>query len=165
MATADFKEGDWSCPACGDHQFKRNTQCRKCGEANPEAPDTAECKWCQKGECWDHGQIKKDKGKGKGKEDMMQMMYAMMFGGGGGGGDGSGYGWKPGDWKCAGCGDHQFAKNETCRKCGEAKPADAGKGGGKAGGKGCKWCEMGECWSHGEGKGKAKAKGKGSSPY
>eukprot|EP00445_Apocalathium_hangoei_P032443 CAMPEP_0203962010 /NCGR_PEP_ID=MMETSP0359-20131031/92308_1 /ASSEMBLY_ACC=CAM_ASM_000338 /TAXON_ID=268821 /ORGANISM="Scrippsiella Hangoei, Strain SHTV-5" /LENGTH=157 /DNA_ID=CAMNT_0050897129 /DNA_START=71 /DNA_END=544 /DNA_ORIENTATION=+ len=155
-APADnFREGDWLCAACGDHQFKRNTKCKRCGEANPEAPDTSECKWCQQGECWDHGQIDKPKGNGKGKGKMMQMM-GMMFGGGGGSG------FKPGDWKCPGCGDHQFARNEACRKCGEAKTEGAGKGGGKAGGKSCKWCDMGECWSHGEGKGKGKGR---SSPY
>lgn len=27
--------GDWTCPACGDHQFARNTECRKCGGPNP----------------------------------------------------------------------------------------------------------------------------------
>lgn len=27
-----------------------------------------------------------------------------------------------GDWRCMGCNDLQFAKNPTCRKCGEAKP-------------------------------------------
>lgn len=29
--------GDWSCPACGDHQFARNLRCRQCGEARPKA--------------------------------------------------------------------------------------------------------------------------------
>jgi len=28
--------GDWTCPACGDHQFARNLQCRKCGADNPQ---------------------------------------------------------------------------------------------------------------------------------
>jgi len=28
----------------------------------------------------------------------------------------------PGDWMCAQCGDHQFMRNETCRKCGAPKP-------------------------------------------
>eukprot|EP00930_Biecheleria_cincta_P071778 TRINITY_DN59243_c0_g1_i1.p1 TRINITY_DN59243_c0_g1~~TRINITY_DN59243_c0_g1_i1.p1 ORF type:complete len:162 (-),score=41.27 TRINITY_DN59243_c0_g1_i1:79-564(-) len=31
----------------------------------PAIPE--ECKWCQKGQCWDHGQEAKPKGKGKGK--------------------------------------------------------------------------------------------------
>mmetsp|Transcript_14625 Transcript_14625/g.25686 ORF Transcript_14625/g.25686 Transcript_14625/m.25686 type:complete len:146 (-) Transcript_14625:68-505(-) len=29
----------------------------------------------------------------------------------------------PGDWICESCGDHQFARNTTCRKCGAGKPA------------------------------------------
>lgn len=28
--------GDWYCPGCGDHQFARNTECRKCGAPNPQ---------------------------------------------------------------------------------------------------------------------------------
>eukprot|EP00929_Paragymnodinium_shiwhaense_P049764 TRINITY_DN25092_c0_g1_i1.p1 TRINITY_DN25092_c0_g1~~TRINITY_DN25092_c0_g1_i1.p1 ORF type:complete len:332 (+),score=57.31 TRINITY_DN25092_c0_g1_i1:159-1154(+) len=27
--------GDWTCPACGDHQFARNAHCRRCGGQNP----------------------------------------------------------------------------------------------------------------------------------
>merc|ERR1712107_816813 len=29
------KPGDWNCPACGDLQFARNSECRKCGEPAP----------------------------------------------------------------------------------------------------------------------------------
>lgn len=29
---------------------------------------------------------------------------------------------QPGDWHCPACGDLQFARNPTCRKCGAAKP-------------------------------------------
>merc|ERR1740123_1347847 len=47
----------------------------------------------------------------------MGMMGGMMGGMGGG--------MKPGDWNCPQCGDHQFARNVTCRKCGAAKPAEA----------------------------------------
>lgn len=28
----------------------------------------------------------------------------------------------PGDWICVACGDHQFMRNDSCRKCGAAKP-------------------------------------------
>merc|ERR1719424_2708456 len=30
-----FLSGDWTCPGCGDHQFARNAECRKCGTARP----------------------------------------------------------------------------------------------------------------------------------
>lgn len=29
------QQADWTCPACGDLQFARNAQCRKCGTPNP----------------------------------------------------------------------------------------------------------------------------------
>merc|ERR1712187_1017688 len=29
------QNGDWFCPGCSDLQFRRNTQCRKCGTPNP----------------------------------------------------------------------------------------------------------------------------------
>mmetsp|Transcript_75464 Transcript_75464/g.221254 ORF Transcript_75464/g.221254 Transcript_75464/m.221254 type:complete len:148 (+) Transcript_75464:73-516(+) len=143
----EMKEGDWLCPSCGDHQFKRNRVCRMCQTANPnaESPTPQEgCPWCEKGECWDHGQTDKPmkgggKGKGKSKE-----------------------GGKPGDWTCPNCGDLVFASKDTCRMCGtprSRKGALGGfgpmKGGGKkGGGKDCKWCAKGECWTHGAGKGK-----------
>mmetsp|Transcript_30402 Transcript_30402/g.45848 ORF Transcript_30402/g.45848 Transcript_30402/m.45848 type:complete len:184 (-) Transcript_30402:151-702(-) len=169
VGTEGFREGDWICPACQDHQFKRNAVCRKCGEKNPDPPDTSDCKWCQKGECWDHGQIERRSagyGYGKGVTNA-----AWGMGGGGGGG------WKPGDWTCPNCGDHQFARNEACRKCETPKPEGAGAGGGEGGGggggdggftggkgagkssgKGCRWCAKGECWSHSGGGGMGKGR-------
>merc|ERR550514_1388224 len=33
---------------------------------------------------------------------------------------------KPGDWLCPGCGDLQFARNFTCRRCSTPKPSGAG---------------------------------------
>merc|ERR1719378_1316855 len=47
-----------------------------------------------------------------------------------GGGGSSSAPMMPGDWVCPSCGDHQFARNTSCRKCGAAKPMDAGMGGG-----------------------------------
>eukprot|EP00444_Apocalathium_aciculiferum_P017590 CAMPEP_0183455500 /NCGR_PEP_ID=MMETSP0370-20130417/126809_1 /TAXON_ID=268820 /ORGANISM="Peridinium aciculiferum, Strain PAER-2" /LENGTH=61 /DNA_ID=CAMNT_0025647091 /DNA_START=45 /DNA_END=227 /DNA_ORIENTATION=+ len=50
---------------------------------------------------------------------------------------------KPGDWNCSSCGDHQFARNAACRKCGAAKDGGCmggdmggGMGGGMCGGMG-----------------------------
>lgn len=37
----EFKHGDWSCPSCGDHQFQKNTHCRKCGTGKPPKPATS----------------------------------------------------------------------------------------------------------------------------
>ena len=30
-----FKKGDWICPKCEDHQFSKNSVCRRCGEKKP----------------------------------------------------------------------------------------------------------------------------------
>lgn len=35
----DIRAGDWECPKCNDHQFARNTECRRCGAPKPrDAP-------------------------------------------------------------------------------------------------------------------------------
>merc|ERR1719148_411580 len=51
-----------------------------------------------------------------------------MLGGGGKGGGGKGGGKKKGpqvgDWYCPGCNDRQFGRNDVCRKCDTAKPAE-----------------------------------------
>merc|ERR1719486_1425170 len=39
-----FLEGDWMCPGCGDHQFAKNQQCRKCGAPRPKPEPN---KWVQ----------------------------------------------------------------------------------------------------------------------
>jgi len=31
----DRRPGDWDCPECNDHQFARNSHCRKCGAVKP----------------------------------------------------------------------------------------------------------------------------------
>jgi len=31
-----MRPGDWSCPGCGDHQFGKNSECRKCGAPKPQ---------------------------------------------------------------------------------------------------------------------------------
>mmetsp|Transcript_10197 Transcript_10197/g.28753 ORF Transcript_10197/g.28753 Transcript_10197/m.28753 type:complete len:191 (-) Transcript_10197:314-886(-) len=33
---------------------------------------------------------------------------------------------RPGDWNCASCGDFQFARNTTCRRCGQPNPSSGG---------------------------------------
>lgn len=134
--------GDWTCPSCGDNVFARNMACRQCGTQKPGAAggkggkggNTAlagalaviqaltqtgalnlggvlgakgggkgksDCKWCAKGECWTHKGASFGGSAGKGGAQTMA-----------------------GDWLCPGCGDHQFARNETCKQCQTPKPAD-----------------------------------------
>jgi len=119
------------------------------------------CKWCEKGECWTHGQVKGPTFTKQGAKqntggmpfglvmmdpsqmDAMSMMQAMMKGGWGMKGGGKGKG-------------------------GAAAMMMGGKGGmgsmmmgGPA--PGCKWCEKGECWTH-QGVGGGKGKGKSGGP-
>merc|ERR1711957_216374 len=60
---------------------------------------------------------------------MMQAMMQAMGNGGMspmGGAAAGGANMKPGDWNCAKCGDHNFAKNVACRKCGAPKELQVG---------------------------------------
>jgi len=97
------KPGDWQCQACGDHVFARNSNCRKCGAPRPEGAGLPV-------------------GAGCGSGGLFGARAGMMGGGGGGKGGGLGGGMQPGDWACPACGDHQFARNSKCRKCGCPKP-------------------------------------------
>lgn len=61
--------------------------------------------------------------------------YTLNVGKPGGKAEGKAQGMKPGDWICDSCGDMNFARNVTCRKCGAERPPEVkGKGkGGKSG--------------------------------
>lgn len=156
------KPGDWHCSSCGDLQFARNMECRKCGTPNLGA---------MLGQMGMMGGCGMMGGGGGGYNPMMQMQQMQQWGGGnysewggkgGGGGGGGGKGMMPGDWACPACGDHQFARNAECRKCGAPNPAGSGagaKGGGKGINNNCSFCAQGSCWTHGT-KG-----GHGAGPY
>jgi len=107
-----FEAGDWNCSVCGDHQFARNTSCRKCGAPKDEGA----------GDFGAAGQAIQPP----------QMMSK------GGKGNNSAQNFSPGDWCCSACGDHQFARNTVCRRCGNGKhappPAQYGQGKGMMGG-------------------------------
>lgn len=140
------KAGDWFCPACNDLQFAKNTECRKCGEPNPDPEGSEAAK--EAGIAAGHGGQEMKPGDwfcpacndlqfakntkcrkcGEANPDPEGSMEAAQASG-----SFKVLDKKPGDWTCASCGDHQFARNESCRKCGAAKP-----GGGKGGGKGKK---------------------------
>lgn len=99
------KPGDWYCPSCGDHQYARNTQCRRCGTPNPTPG--GDMGYSGKGMMVDHQKGKAAGGKG-------------AFG------DQAG---KPTSWKCPNCNELVFARNSECKSCGTPRPESAESGG------------------------------------
>jgi len=152
-----MKEGDWNCAVCGDHQFARNSSCRKCGAPKGSSGPAGGCGavagvglgGCIGGGIAAGGGAGGDMKPGDwicpGCGDMQFARNAMCrrcstprphaLGGNGGAltaaaGSHGGGNMKPGDWICASCQDHQYARNESCRRCGAAKPPSAAAAGG-----------------------------------
>jgi len=48
--------------------------------------------------------------------------------------------WRPGDWKCSSCGDHNFASRMVCRRCDTRKDGDTAKGNWRPGDWKCSYC-------------------------
>ena len=118
------RPGDWECPSCGDHQFARNTNCRRCGEPRPsDAGGDSYGGGFGGGRGGGESYGNFGGGGGRGGYRSGGDSYGGSFGGGRGSGFGGG---RPGDWECPSCGDHNFARNTNCRRCGESRPSDAG---------------------------------------
>uniref|UniRef100_A0A7S4RWM7 RanBP2-type domain-containing protein n=1 Tax=Alexandrium monilatum TaxID=311494 RepID=A0A7S4RWM7_9DINO len=113
------KPGDWFCPSCSDFQFAKNTQCRRCGAANPHSggglhapgsfprkpgdwycPACKDLQFARNSRCNKCGEANPNPTNASGNS-LPQ---------------------KPGDWTCPSCGDLQFARNMACRRCGAANP-------------------------------------------
>ncbi|CAE6945473.1 RANBP2 [Symbiodinium natans] len=135
-----MRPGDWICTACGDHVFAKNTSCRKCGTPRPNGVVTAlagaagaagrtssaardgdwNCKMCgdlqfaRNATCRRCGTEKPaDAGLTPAVATAPASPYAARVPGGD---------LRPGDWMCPRCGDHVFARNEHCRRCGQTRP-------------------------------------------
>eukprot|EP00416_Gambierdiscus_australes_P024821 CAMPEP_0171071298 /NCGR_PEP_ID=MMETSP0766_2-20121228/10247_1 /TAXON_ID=439317 /ORGANISM="Gambierdiscus australes, Strain CAWD 149" /LENGTH=363 /DNA_ID=CAMNT_0011527833 /DNA_START=122 /DNA_END=1209 /DNA_ORIENTATION=+ len=133
-----MKEGDWLCTACGDHQFARNTVCRSCGAARPDEmgmsgrdlPGVRSATNTQRASSG--GTVESSNSNGSVLESPRP---------------GNNQEYKEGDWYCGKCGDHQFARNDTCRNCGAPRSAEGGiKGMGgmpRAGSPGATGCKGG----------------------
>jgi len=159
-ATGAFREGDWYCERCGDHQFERNLMCRKCAAPKPMVSTNNQASkagdWiCPNPQCMDlqfeRNMVCRKCGSGR-PAGTLQKAGADGQGelGGSSGGEtaarpmgNSSAVFAPDDWMCPACGDHQFAKNQVCRRCGGPKPG-AKIGGGqvpKAGDWICTMCK------------------------
>lgn len=124
------KPGDWYCPSCNDLQFARNVQCKRCGSPNPNPTNTAGSSFHMKPGDWlcpncgdlqfaRNAQCRKC-GTSNPEQSSMMLSPPSIFSA-----KGKGKEMKPGDWNCPKCGDHQFARNVQCRRCGTPCPSDA----------------------------------------
>jgi len=145
LNNGNMRPGDWNCSQCGDLNFARNAQCRRCGAPppanagcgggcggyggpNPAAfahakpgdwvcPACGDLNFARNVACRRCGQAKPTPEAGGG----------CMDGGGFQGGCGQGGGnVRPGDWFCPNCNFQCFAKFTACPRCSQPKPADAG---------------------------------------
>jgi len=135
MADPSFREGDWNCERCGDHQFERNIMCRKCGAPKPAVSSNNQTAkagdWiCPNAACGDVQFERNMLCRKCGTPRPAQTLTAKSGSGLNEASAGNGVRtiFAPADWICASCGDHQFAKNAACRKCGAAKPAPRSTG-------------------------------------
>merc|ERR1712187_370890 len=119
--------GNWTCESCGSQQAASVQSCQMCGLPKVQ-------------EVFDQGFGNAGAGKFVGTSaDMLvcsvhgkrRTRRNLMDDGMGGmccmpgfecGGDRNAIPFAAGDWECPGCGDHQFAKNQVCRKCSYPKP-------------------------------------------
>jgi len=128
---ANFRQGDWMCTSCGQHNFASKTNCHKCGAMKP-AQQPAQGGYgqaafgAQQYGSYD-GQAAAYGGYG-GLDGMMGMMGQPAMGGGMGGYGGTPANFRPGDWMCR-CGAHNYASKSACHKCGTAKETGAGGAG------------------------------------
>jgi len=98
--------GDWTCPTCADLVFAKHFQCRKCGTHKDGSGGRASAG------------MGGGAGGGGGGQPLSFSSGAVSFQ------SGVARGMRIGDWNCPNCGDHQFAKNESCRRCQTQRPAN-----------------------------------------
>jgi len=122
--------GDWECARCGHYNFARNAACRECGAPvkNPLRQDQTEAFLGQTEldevaiqQFWDLSptlqKLVIDAGPLTSARDPSAVLFARM--------KKARTGTlkveevRPGDWTCPGCGNHNFARNEVCRNCGQ----------------------------------------------
>jgi len=130
-----MKQGDWICPGCMDLQFAKNSTCRKCSTARPEAgrptidvpPAPVEDveAFIAIHEVQEHAAAKLrslepklqtvviNQGSMDDARDKTAVLITRCV---------QMASLKEGDWICPVCMDLQFARNANCRKCQAPKP-------------------------------------------
>jgi len=117
------KPGDWYCPNCGDLNFARNVDCRRCATPKPEGlamaglkpgdwscPNCGDLNFAKNIECRKCGHPNPDPAGSQAAMEAGMAAAAARFPE------------KPGDWYCPSCGHMNFARNLECRKCGTPTP-------------------------------------------
>lgn len=128
--------GDWICPMCQNHNYRMRQVCNKCAAPKPGGKGGFGPAMCGKGGFPGGGMggaMGYGMGGGKGG-GMCGAMGCGMGGGMGGQQNGGGGDFRQGDWVCAQCSNHNYAKREACNKCNAPRP-NLGHTGGF--GKGC----------------------------
>jgi len=120
--TAEFKEGDWQCPSCSNHNYSTRVKCNKCGQVREGFKEND---WICKA-CKNHNYASKMSCNkcGAPREGMMMGAGMMMMGKGGAVmmPMAMGKNMKEGDWMCSACGNHNYSSRTACNKCGAARP-------------------------------------------
>jgi len=146
---AVLSPGDWLCPGCGDTQFSRNSSCRRCGIEKPEShgsflKETIPASPVEVEQFLVLNPVEPHAAEKFRKMDPKAQRLVINKGGLEGARDPTAafigrlsaidkiargaVVLPPGDWLCPGCGDHQFSRNDQCRRCNTPKPASAGAG-------------------------------------
>jgi len=144
---AILSPGDWLCPSCGHSVFARNNNCGKCGFERPESAGshlkhTVPATPMEVEQFLILNPVEQHAADKFRKMDPKGQRLAINKGGLEGSRDPTAafigrlsqidkivrgtLVLPPGDWICPGCGDHQFSRNETCRRCSTPKPPNAG---------------------------------------
>lgn len=98
-AAGNFKDGDWMCPECGNHNYASRSSCNKCqapkAESSPPPP--------------------RGYGPSRGIAPSRAAPYQPPMAPPP---SSSGGNMRAGDWVCSSCGNHNYASRTTCNKCG-----------------------------------------------
>lgn len=108
----DFREGDWTCHECGNHNFASRESCNRCGEPKPPPQPVryAAVARPMSSRPSPYGQPARPSFHHSGPPPSARAPPPSQGGKGG-------KGMREGDWICSSCGNHNFASRENCNRC------------------------------------------------
>ncbi|KAL3133450.1 hypothetical protein ABBQ38_007313 [Trebouxia sp. C0009 RCD-2024] len=101
---SNIKPGDWTCGACNQHNFARNTECFKCGAPKSEAAEPAQF----------GGERRMSSDRFSDRRPQADRFPQTD-------GFGAAEAMPEGDWDCSECGTNNFARRGKCFKCGRPR--------------------------------------------